>query len=253
MEDREHCPRDWVSYWHELKDGQLLFREEAEEYVRNLASAERIDRGMRVLDFGCGYGFVAEGLAPLVGQIYLWDAAESMLVRARSRLAGHPNVHVLDLSGPSDPPGELRFNLILVNSVVQYLSEDEFLAWLARWRVQLAPSGKIVISDIIPPDHPPAEDILSLLTFSTRRGYLFRALRNVLGEHKRYQKMRQLSQLHEISPGQLRRHATLTGLNVRILPRNLTHFSGRFTAVCSIDSDDRRLPAADSHTAATPA
>jgi hypothetical protein len=66
-------------------------------------------------------------------------------------------------------------------------------------------------------------------------------------------KMKQVCQLHHIGPDQLRRHAASTGLNVRILPRNLTHFSGRFTAVCSVDSDDRRLAAAEPHMTTTPA
>jgi SAM-dependent methyltransferase len=105
-----------------------------------------------------------------VGHLFLWDAAESMLVRARSHLAGHPNVHFLDLSGSSDPPEDLRFDLILVNSVVQYMTEDEFLAWLARWREQLAPSGQIVISDLIPPDHPQPADILALLNLQHAPG-----------------------------------------------------------------------------------
>lgn len=231
---------DWVAYWDELDEGQLLFREEADEYVRNLAAAVRLDRGMRVLDFGCGYGFVAHGLAPLVGQLFLWDAAESMRACARSHLAGRPNVYILGSPGTSDAPGDPRFDLILVNSVIQYMSEAEFLARLATWCLQLAPGGQVVVSDIIPPDHPPLKDILALLSFSTRRGYLLRALRNVLGERKRYQRMKQMCRLYHVGADQLHRHAAASGLQVKILPRNLTHFPGRITAVFSLGADDRR-------------
>ena len=53
----------WESYWEGLSDNQRIFREQSDDYVRNLQSAFQLDRRARVLDFGCGFGFVTEMLA----------------------------------------------------------------------------------------------------------------------------------------------------------------------------------------------
>jgi cyclopropane fatty-acyl-phospholipid synthase-like methyltransferase len=222
------APESWVSYWEELSEGQLLFRQEAEECVRRLTQALPLSPGAVVLDFGCGSGFIAEGLAPLVGTIYLWDAAESMRRHAVRRLRGVANVRPLERL--ESPPG-VCFDLILVNSVVQYMTEVELADWLGRWQSLLAPSGRVVLSDLIPPDHRSLSDVLSLLRFSLGRGYFCRALRNVLGERKRYQQTVRAHPLLHVGRDQLTQLAQAAGLTARFLPRNLTHFAKRYTAV----------------------
>ncbi len=222
-------PRDWVEYWDSLDEGQLLFRPEADEYVRNLARLIELRPSLRVLEFGCGYGFVAEGLAGRVGELRLWDAAPGMLRHADARLARLGNVSALDLSDPdADAP---RFDLILVNSVAQYMGKEEFGGWLKRWRGLLRPGGKVVVSDLIEPRVSPARDVLSLLSFSARRGYLRQALRNVLAERGRYGRMAKARPLYRPGRDEVSRLAGEACLAATYLPRNLTHFSARTTAV----------------------
>lgn len=218
---------EWVSYWDQLPEGQLLFHPEAEEYVRNLLAAVPVTASMRVLDFGCGYGFVAELLSPRVGEVWLWDAAEGMRRWAAERLASCPNVKRIDLATTTD----VRFDLILVNSVVQYMSPDEFVWWLGRWRGLLAPGGKVVISDLSDPNHRSLSDVLSLLSFSLRRGYFFQAIRNVLRERKRYQQTVNACPLLRVGREELTRLAAEASLSVRFLPCNLTHFRGRYAVI----------------------
>jgi SAM-dependent methyltransferase len=221
---------DWVAYWDALGEGQLLFRPEADEYVRNLLSALKIAPDARVLDFGCGYGFVADGLAPRVGMVSLWDAAPSMRRLAADRSSGHRNVRALDLNDPT-AVADVRFDLILVNSVVQYMRAEELTHWMARWRGLLAPGGRVVLSDLIPPGHRSWSDILSLLRFSIRKRYFVRALRNTLTERRRYRHAVEAAPLFHVGRDWLTEQAGAAGLAVRFLPRNLTHFSGRYTAV----------------------
>jgi SAM-dependent methyltransferase len=221
----------WLTYWDELPEGQLLFRPEADEYVRNLTSAFPLTRSTRVLDFGCGYGFCAERLAPLVGELYLWDAAPSMRQYAARRLAQQANVRSLDV----DTPSSTRLDLILVNSVVQYMTPEELAGWLSRWRDLLAPRGQIVLSDLILPGHGHVRDLLSLVTFSLRRGYLVRAIHNVLAARKRYAEAEKARPLYRPARADLERMARQAGLSLRFLDRNLTHFRSRATAVFSED------------------
>ena len=221
----------WESYWEGLNDRQQLFREQSDEYIRNLDSTLGLDSRARVLDFGCGFGYVAELLAPRVGELFLWDSSANMRRRARLNVAGHQNIRFLDLSDSKPLSGELQFELILVNSVVQYMTFDEFSAWLLRWRNMLAPGGRIVVSDLIPPDYPAIWDIVDLLRLSARRGFLVRAICQALSEIWRYWGVRRARPLSRVGRQDLSQRGRDAGLVVSCLPTNLTHFKKRLTAV----------------------
>jgi SAM-dependent methyltransferase len=233
-EVREHTNDEqggWKSYWEELSDNPQLFREQSDEYVRNVQSALISERVARVLDFGCGFGFVAQMLAPHVGELFLWDASTNMRRCARLNVAGRRNIRFLDLSDPQSLTDQLQFELILVNSVVQYMTLEEFSAWLLRWRDMLAPGGRIVVSDLIPPDYPDLWDIADLLRFSARRGFLIRAICQALRDIWRYWGVRRVRPLSRIGREELSQRGKDAGLTVSYLPVNLTHFRKRLTAV----------------------
>jgi SAM-dependent methyltransferase len=228
----------WKSYWEELSDNPRLFREQSYEYARNVQSTLISERVARVLDFGCGFGFVAQMLAPHVGELFLWDASTNMRRRARLNVAGRQNIRFLDLSDPQSLPCQLQFELILVNSVVQYMTLEEFSAWLRLWRNMLAPGGRIVVSDLIPPDYPALRDIADLLEFSARRGFLGRAVWQALREIGRYWRVRQFRPLSRIGREELSRRGSDAGLAVSYLPVNLTHFRTRLTAMFTLQKTD---------------
>ena len=227
--DRE--VRSWQVYWESLSDSQQLFREQSEEYLRNLDIMLRIDPRARVLDFGCGFGHVAEMLSSRVEELFLWDASANMRSHARLKLDGQRNIKFLDLSDPKTPPHDLRFDLILVNSVVQYMTLDEFSTWLLRWRKMLAPGGRIVVSDLIPPDYQAIWDIVDLLRLSVRRGFLVRAIWQALGEIWRYRSTRRAQPLSRIGREELSERGRAVGLAFSCLPSNLTFFTRRFSGV----------------------
>jgi SAM-dependent methyltransferase len=159
---------------------------------------------------------------------------------ARARMARFANVRYLDLSRPERFPSDPRFDVILVNSVCQYMTPDEFSGWLGYWRKMLAPGGKIVISDLIPPDYRGGRDLLHLLRFSARRGFLLRAVAQAVGEIFRYYRTRQARPLTRFGKEELSRRGQEAGLAVEFLPRNLTHFPERITAIFSHCSGDER-------------
>ena len=123
------------------------------------------------------------------------------------------------------------FELILVNSVVQYMTASELHDWLKRWRPMLAAGGRVILSDLIPPAHSTLGDIVSLLRFGVRRGYLFRAMRGIWKERLRYKTAANQRPLLHVDRAALTADASQLGYSVRFLSRNLTHFSGRMTAV----------------------
>jgi SAM-dependent methyltransferase len=221
----------WATYWEGLQDSRRIFRAEAQDSVRRLETAVPLDRRMRVLDFGCGFGLLADALAPKVGELFLWDAAANMRRQARVNVADRQNVRFLDVPAETGRYAGC-FDVILVHSVVQYLTADQLSLWLARWRDMLAPRGRIVISDLLPPGQASvAGDLRDLSVFSARQAFLGRAIRESLGELTRYWGARTAYPLLEVGRDDLERWAAAAALRVEFLAQNLTYKTGRATAV----------------------
>jgi trans-aconitate methyltransferase len=215
----------WTAYWDALPEGNLLFPAEAEEFARRFLTLFPPDPTLRLLDFGCGYGHVAALLAPHFGGVSIYDVAKSMLDAAASALARFENVSVWN----SD--WDRGFDLMIVNSVVQYLSAEELLDRLRQWRPILTPRGKVLLSDLIPPDHPTRTDAWALAKFSLKHRYFWNAVRKTLAERKRYDRVAAATPLFRIGRKELTRLGASAGYRVAYLPENLTHFPGREAAL----------------------
>lgn len=231
---QDSAPKGWRSYWNQPSTYEQIHRAQAVHYVDKLTATIPLDSNVRVLDFGAGFGVVAEALAGKVARMYLWDISESMRSQAQRLLARYRNVEFLDLSSKhASLPGR-SCDLIIVNSVVQYMTIEELSSWLVRWRTMLSSNGRIVLSDLIPSDPPSLFfELYETLAFSARCGMLSHVISPPQIEAlKRYWKTRnEAGPLLRIGEDTLRRLAGVAGLAVQILPANLTHFSKRMTAV----------------------
>ena len=69
-----------------------------------------------------------------------------------------------------------RLDLIVTNSVAQYLTEDELTRLLAMFRRLLAPDGTLIFADVIPPDVGALSDVSALLRYAAKHGFLVAAL-----------------------------------------------------------------------------
>jgi cyclopropane fatty-acyl-phospholipid synthase-like methyltransferase len=220
----------WAAYWETLGGTESFFREQAKEYVVNLECAVALNTNAHVLDFGCGFGFVAEMLAAKVAMVSVWDASANMRRRARRNLA-HENIRFLDLSEPQAIARELKFDSIVVNSVVQYVPLEQFASWLLMWRTMLAAGGRIVVSDLIPPDYNSMSDLVDLLKFSIRRNVFCSALLQGMRDLGHYWMMRRSCPLTRIGVKDLSEAGKAANLSLSCLPANLTQFSKRLTAI----------------------
>ncbi|MGJ8498509.1 hypothetical protein, partial [Glaesserella parasuis] len=86
-------------------------------------------------------------------------------------LGGKANVAVVSPEEVEALP-EATLDLVVANSLIQYLSRDELAALLVTWREKLRPGGKLVVADILPPDVSPLTDASQLLAFAWRGGFL---------------------------------------------------------------------------------
>ncbi len=234
--------KSWGDYFDRLGPQSPLYRTQADLYVASLSATVGLDKRHRVLDFGSGFGFVAARLAPLVAELWWWDPSLNMRSVAEQNLASFSNARCCDPSALSDagPTGEWqgsRFDLILLNSVAQYMTSGELSAWLPRFSTMLASGGKLVLSDLIPPEHSGLSDVADLFRLGVRHGSGFRAASEALGGVAYYWRMSSAVPLTRVDPEALGRRAAAAGLKAVFLPENLTHFRKRRTAILSVNAN----------------
>ena len=128
-----------------------------------------------VLDYGCGEALSAASLAEKCGTLYLYDAAPSVREKLRGRFASYRNIVVLSANG-LETIGEVSLDLIIANSLLQYLQHREFEDLLDIWHQKLKPDGRLVLADVLPPDLDAVADVKELLDFAWRGGFLIAAL-----------------------------------------------------------------------------
>ena len=171
---------DWRAFWngrHSIyvndRHRTVHYTRVADDIIAMLPRADAI-----VLDYGCGEALFAGRVAERCGTLYLSDAAPSVREKLAARHAGDPKIAVLT---PEDvarlPDGSL--DLVVSNSVLQYLTVAEFEALARMLRPKLKPDGALVLADVLPPDDSLAADIKGLLAPAWRHGFFFAALRGL--------------------------------------------------------------------------
>jgi SAM-dependent methyltransferase len=176
-----------------------------------------------VLDYGCGEALSAAALAEKCGTLYLYDAAPSVQEKLRGRFASYRNIVVLSSDG-LDTIGEGSLDLIIANSLLQYLQHREFEDLLDLWHKKLKPDGRLVVADVLPPDVDATADVKALLDFAWRGGFLIAALGG-LGRtfFSDYRRLRNEVGLTRYAPEDLFTLLSAHGFNGEQTPSNIGH------------------------------
>ena len=118
--------------------------------------------------------------------------------------------------------------LIVANSVIQYLTPAEFDHSLALWRRLLTPNGTLIVADVIPPGVGTATDVTALLRYAARNGFLLAALaglaRTALSP---YRKLRRTIGIAQYTQGEFLEKLAAAGYVAERLPYNFEHNPGR--------------------------
>ena len=148
----------------------LHYRQIASDLIGHIPSREAV-----VLDHGCGEALDAARVAAACGRLYLCEAAPSVREKLRSQFGRIDTIAVVAPEEVEALPDN-ALDLVVANSLIQYLSRDELKALLVTWRDKLKPGGALVLADVIPPDVSPLTDATQLLGFAWRGGFLTAAL-----------------------------------------------------------------------------
>lgn len=183
----------------------------------------------KVLDYGCGEALSAERVAAKCAKLYLCDGAPSVRAKLEARFGGEPKIAVL---APEEMPAlaDGSLDLIVVNSLLQYLAFEELRELLRLWRTKLTPDGRLVLADVIPHDVSPITDARALLAFAWKGGFLTRALaglaRTAMSD---YAKLRNELGLTQYGEAEMLEFLDTEGFSAERLPRNIGHNPARMT------------------------
>lgn len=163
----------WREFWGGEHSIYVNARHRAVHYEQvgaDLVALVALRHSPRVLDWGCGDALAAPALATVCSELLLYDAVPAVQQRLKERFGGAPGPQVLDTAAwDALPPASL--DVIIMNSVAQYLSRAELEGVLEQFRRRLRPDGEIILADIIPPHIGMAADIAALLAPAAKHGY----------------------------------------------------------------------------------
>jgi trans-aconitate methyltransferase len=166
----------WVEYWNadttvyvNDRHKRVHYAGVARDIVHHVSSPDA-----RVVDYGCGEALSAHVVADACRHLYLCESSGTTRTRLAERYSGHPNISVISVPEFKRLP-EASIDVIVANSVVQYLSLAELEGLLSLARAKLAPSGRLVLADIIPRNVGALTDAVQLLKFAAANGFLIAA------------------------------------------------------------------------------
>lgn len=131
-------------------DRLAAIQQEVAKALAGRIASIALPQGARVLEVGCGTGFLADAVGPLANDIdwLMTDISPAMLERSRARLgqrSGH-RFALLDGEHPRFEPPEQPFDLICSSLAVQWLAD--LPAALGGLFALLRPGGHLLISTL---------------------------------------------------------------------------------------------------------
>ncbi|HEX8166896.1 MAG TPA: methyltransferase domain-containing protein [Beijerinckiaceae bacterium] len=223
MNWREYWNRDTPIYVGE-RHKVLHYQSIASDIAALVPSPEA-----HVLDHGCGEALSAGRVATRCARLYLCDAAPLVRERLSARFGGNPKIEVL----APEEIGRLEdgsLDLVVANSLLQYLSRDELRGLLRLWRLKLKGDGRLALADVIPPDLSPLTDAKALLGFAWKGGFAARAvlglIRTALSD---YRKIRRELGLSTYAESEIIALLRAEGFSAERLHKNIGHNQARMT------------------------
>ncbi len=222
--------KDWIAFWDSTHSIYVNARHREAHYLKIAEDITRyVPANGYVLDYGCGEALHADMPAAIAHRLILCEAAPRVRANLAERFAGNPKILVI----APEQVAELEdrsLDLIVMHSVVQYLTQEEFGDLLMLFRALLKPDGLLVVGDVIPPQVSALTDALQLLRFAREEGFFFAALFGLLRTmFSRYWRLRSRLGLARYDRDEMLRKMTRAGFWVTSAERNIGHNQARVT------------------------
>jgi SAM-dependent methyltransferase len=223
---------DWVKFYDFKHSVIYVNARHRDVHYRRIAEDMRAyvpSPAAHVLDYGCGEATSADLVADACAQLVLVEAAPNVRASLTMRYAGDPKIAVIAAEQTAALP-TASFDLVVMHSVAQYLTEAELDRLLAIFRSLLKPGGLFVLGDVVPPHFAAPAAALSLLRFGAANGFFWAAafglVRIFASDYLRLRKTAGLSHYSEAAALDRLRKA---GFKAERAARNIGHNQWRMT------------------------
>jgi SAM-dependent methyltransferase len=170
-------------------------------------------------------------VADACGMLILAEPAPGVRGRLISRFAPNTRIRVRSLEDVRKMH-ERSIDLVIMNSVAQYMTPVELDAALLNIRRLLNPGGRLVLGDILRPEVGMLSDVVALLRFAARHGFLRDALIGLVSTAlSDYRELRTKVGLTRYSEADMIAKLTAAGFTASRAHQNIGHNPWRQTFV----------------------
>jgi ubiquinone/menaquinone biosynthesis C-methylase UbiE len=224
---------DWIDYYdstHTIYASRLHrdlhFQVIARDIIGYISSSDAV-----VLDYACGEALSAGRVAEACGKLILAEPAPGVRGRLIARFAPNTKIRVRSLDDLRNL-AEKSVDLVVMNSVAQYMTPNELAAALAVIRRLLKPGGRLILGDILRPEVGMARDVVALLRFAATHGFLKDALIGLVSTAlSDYRQLRSRVGLQRYSETEMVAKLAASGFTGSRAPFNIGHNPWRMTFV----------------------
>jgi ubiquinone/menaquinone biosynthesis C-methylase UbiE len=222
---------DWIDYYdstHTIyaskRHRDLHFEIVAHDIIGYIASPDAV-----VLDYACGEALAAVKVADACSTLFLAEPAPGVRGRLIARFAPNTKIRVRSLEELKNMT-EKSIDLVVMNSVVQYMTVEELDSALAVVRRLLKPNGRLVLGDILRPEVGMLTDVIALLRFAAKCGFLKDALTGLASTAlSDYRQLRGRLGLQRYSEKDMIAKLAKSGFSASRAPFNIGHNPWRMT------------------------
>jgi ubiquinone/menaquinone biosynthesis C-methylase UbiE len=224
---------DWIDYYdstHTIyvskRHRDLHFEAIARDIIGYISSPDAV-----VLDYSCGEALSAAKVADACGMLILAEPAPGVRGRLIARFAPNTRIRVRSLEDVRKMH-EKSIDLVVMNSVAQYMTPDELGAALVVIKRLLKPGGRLVLGDILRPEVGMPSDVIALLRFAFKHGFLKDALIGLISTAlSDYRQLRSKVGLQRYSEQEITAKLASAGLSASRAHQNIGHNPWRMTFV----------------------
>jgi ubiquinone/menaquinone biosynthesis C-methylase UbiE len=224
---------EWIDYYdstHTIYASKLHrdlhFQIIARDIIGYISSPDSV-----VLDYACGEALSAAKVADACAKLYLAEPAPGVRGRLIARFAPNTKIRVRSLDELRNM-AEKSIDLVVMNSVAQYMTPQELDSAFAIIRRLLKSSGRLVVGDILRPEVGMGRDVLALLKFASSHGFLTDALYGLASTAlSDYRQLRTRVGLQRYSESEMIEKLERAGFSASRAHNNIGHNPWRMTFV----------------------
>ena len=158
---------NWDNYWNSSSINRDIMQVWGAYFARSYEKNFGFKKSDVVLDFGAGFGNVSYYLKGKTSHIYLYDKSDYMSEVLRHNFKKFDHIDILESLKQIDK----KVNIIIINSVLQYMTPDELKSMLNNLKSICDKHTRIIISDIIPNNYSKLADFLIQLWLGLKFGF----------------------------------------------------------------------------------